>query len=54
MKIKKELEDKFEQEKWHKIAEGIEADGGGKYPPSVISKKFKQLLKNGGDAAEDN
>ncbi|KAH1580481.1 hypothetical protein KXW39_008769 [Aspergillus fumigatus] len=45
LKVKKEIEEKFEQEKWHKIADSVAADGGNKYPASAIQKKFKELNK---------
>lgn len=45
IQIKKDVEEKFEVEKWHKIAEGIEAKSGNKYPPAAVQKKFKELLK---------
>lgn len=45
MEIKKEIEDKFEIEKWQKIADGIEARCGQKYPTTAIQKKYKQLSK---------
>ncbi|EAW11986.1 uncharacterized protein ACLA_007450 [Aspergillus clavatus NRRL 1] len=51
LKVKKEVEDKFEQEKWQKISEGVEADGGGKYPAMAIQKKIKELSKKGQAAA---
>lgn len=44
---KKEVEERFEQEKWRKIADSIEAKGGCKYPSSVVQKKFKELTKKG-------
>jgi hypothetical protein len=46
--LKKEVEDKFEQEKWHKVGEAIEADGGQKYPATALQKKFKELAKKNG------
>ncbi|KAH1380110.1 hypothetical protein KXW98_007855 [Aspergillus fumigatus] len=45
LKVKKEIEEKFEQEKWHKIADSVAADGGNKYLASAIQKKFKELNK---------
>lgn len=45
--IKKEIEDKFENEKWKQIANGIEARVGNKYPSSAIQKKFKEVSMNG-------
>jgi len=42
---KKEIEERFETEKWQKIADWIEANGGSKYPPATVQKKFKALTK---------
>lgn len=44
---KKEIEERFEIEKWQKIADGIEEMGGGKYPSAAVQKKYKELAKNG-------
>lgn len=50
--LKREIEDKQELEKWQRIAEGIEARSGNKYPIITLQKKFKELSKvNGGVAA---
>ncbi|KAL4992733.1 hypothetical protein BDW68DRAFT_172761 [Aspergillus falconensis] len=46
LRLKKEIEDKFEQEKWHRIVEAIQSDGGEKYPIAALQKKFKELSKN--------
>jgi hypothetical protein len=51
LRLKKEIEDKFESEKWARISEAIVADGGGKYPTAALQKKFKQLDKEGVSAA---
>ncbi|KAF4217001.1 hypothetical protein CNMCM6805_006528 [Aspergillus fumigatiaffinis] len=51
LKVKKEVEEKFELEKWHKIAEGVAADGGNNYPANAIQKKFKELNKRAQPAA---
>ncbi|RHZ58138.1 uncharacterized protein CDV56_106007 [Aspergillus thermomutatus] len=51
LKVKKEVEEKFEQEKWQKIAEGVAADGGNNYPANAIQKKFKELSKRAQAAA---
>ncbi|OJJ80772.1 uncharacterized protein ASPGLDRAFT_832615 [Aspergillus glaucus CBS 516.65] len=49
--LKKDIEDKQELEKWQRIAEGIEARSGNKYPITTLQKKFKELSKvNGGGA----
>ncbi|PGH14775.1 hypothetical protein AJ80_05819 [Polytolypa hystricis UAMH7299] len=45
LKVKKEIEDKFENEKWHRVAEAIETAGGNKYPPAAVQKKFKEMSK---------
>lgn len=44
---KKDIEARFEVEKWQKIADGIESTTGNKYPSSVIQKKAKELAKKG-------
>lgn len=44
---KKEIEARFEVEKWQKIADGIESTTGNKYPSSVIQKKAKKLARKG-------
>ena len=43
--MKKEVEDKFENEKWYRIAEAIKSSGGGKYPPAAVQRKFKEIQK---------
>lgn len=48
--MKKEVEDKFVQEKWHRIADGIQADGGKKYAVATLQKKFKELSKQNNGA----
>ncbi|KAL4927284.1 uncharacterized protein BDV17DRAFT_292721 [Aspergillus undulatus] len=45
LRLKKEIEDKFDTEKWHRIVEAIVADGGAKYPAAALQKKFKELSK---------
>ncbi|GMF69940.1 unnamed protein product [Aspergillus oryzae] len=45
LRLKKEIEEKFEQEKWSKLMDAIEADGGKKYPVAALQKKFKDLSK---------
>lgn len=42
---RKMFEEKFEIKKWQKIADGIEARCGQKYPDTAIQKKYKQLRK---------
>jgi hypothetical protein len=54
LKLKKEIEDKFENEKWYRIAEAIENDGGEKYPPAALQKKFKELQKKMSGTNADN
>lgn len=48
--MKKEVESQLESEKWQRIASGIDAKCGGKYPPAALQKKFKQLNKNNSSA----
>lgn len=43
LESKKEIEDKFEIEKWQKIADAVEVKRGSKYPSSTVQKKFKEL-----------
>ncbi|ODM14572.1 hypothetical protein SI65_10058 [Aspergillus cristatus] len=45
LQSKKEIEERFESEKWQKIANSIEVKGGNKYPSAAIQKKFKELSK---------
>ncbi|KAL4792851.1 hypothetical protein BDV19DRAFT_391814 [Aspergillus venezuelensis] len=42
-RFKKEIEDKFENEKWTRIADAIIADGGSKYTAHTLQKKFKEM-----------
>ncbi|KAG2414657.1 hypothetical protein HFD88_003848 [Aspergillus terreus] len=53
LKFKKDIEERFEQEKWHRLAEAIEADGGDKYPTATLQKKYKELSKNGAASTEE-
>ena len=45
LQSKKDIEAKFEVEKWQRIASDIEAKSGNKYSASVVQKKFKELSK---------
>lgn len=45
MSSKKEIEERFEAEKWQKIADAIEVKSGHKYPSSAVLKKFKEMSK---------
>ena len=47
MQSKKDIEEKFELEKWRRIADSIEAKSGHKYPSAALQKKFKELSKRG-------
>ncbi|EEP81402.1 predicted protein [Uncinocarpus reesii 1704] len=47
LKVKKEIEDKFESEKWQRLAEALEQASGKKFPPLTLQKKFKELDKKG-------
>ena len=53
LRVKKEIEDKFELEKWQKIANGIESETGNKYPATAIRKKFKDVSKGGNDISAE-
>ncbi|KAE8137880.1 hypothetical protein BDV38DRAFT_282490 [Aspergillus pseudotamarii] len=46
LRLKKGIEEKFEQEKWSRLMEAIETDGGKKYPVAALQKKFKDLAKS--------
>lgn len=54
LEAKKEIEEKFESEKWAKIAAAIEEKGGKKYPPAVCQKKFKEFSKRGASSTNAN
>ncbi|KAL1851577.1 hypothetical protein Plec18170_006396 [Paecilomyces lecythidis] len=45
LEAKKEVEEKIEQEKWHRIADAIEIKSGSKFPAAAVQKKFKELSK---------
>ena len=45
MHYKKDIEEKFENEKWHRVADAIESAGGGRFPPTALLKKFKEMSK---------
>ncbi|KAL4742637.1 hypothetical protein BDV11DRAFT_167036 [Aspergillus similis] len=53
LRLKKEIEVKFEQEKWHRIVEAIQSDGGRKYPIAALQRKFKELSKNAATYARE-
>ncbi|KAJ9409641.1 hypothetical protein DTO045G8_2567 [Paecilomyces variotii] len=50
LKIKKEVEEKFEQEKWHRITERLDTETGKKFPVGAVQKKAKELAKKGNSA----
>jgi len=54
MKLKKDIEDRFENEKWHRVADAIEQAGGDKYPPAAVQKKYKELVKKTGGTKLEN
>ncbi|EZF28518.1 hypothetical protein H109_04304 [Trichophyton interdigitale MR816] len=43
IQCKKGIEEKFENEKWCRIADAMEAAGGKRYPAAALQKKFKDL-----------
>ncbi|KKK14839.1 hypothetical protein AOCH_004935 [Aspergillus ochraceoroseus] len=47
LKIKKDIEDRFDLEKWARIAEVLEQESGTKYPAAALLKKFKELNRKG-------
>ncbi|KAL5340380.1 hypothetical protein BJX70DRAFT_396885 [Aspergillus crustosus] len=54
LRLKKEIEYKFETEKWHRIVEAIAQDGGNKYPPAALQKKFRELSRKSESASLSN
>lgn len=50
LQARKEVEEKFESEKWQRIADVIEAKGGNKYPNTAIQKKLKEFSKKANGA----
>lgn len=50
LQAKKEVEEKFQSEKWQRIAGVIEAKGGNKYPNTAIQEKLKELSKKANGA----
>lgn len=51
--IKKTLEDDFNSKKWALIAAGIVKDGGAKYDPDDLRRRFKQLMEKSGFPVEE-
>ncbi|KAI1936915.1 hypothetical protein LOZ66_004424 [Ophidiomyces ophidiicola] len=45
LKFKREAEEKFEAEKWHRIADSMEQASGEKFPPLTLQKKFREMEK---------
>ncbi|PYI09884.1 hypothetical protein BO78DRAFT_404759 [Aspergillus sclerotiicarbonarius CBS 121057] len=52
LRAKKEVEDKFEGDKWRLIADAVESAGGKKYPAGALQKRFKEVSKR--DGGEEN
>ena len=52
--MKKEVEDRFENEKWYRIAEAIKTAGGARYPPAAVQRKFKELHKKMSSVKAEN
>ncbi|OJJ47068.1 hypothetical protein ASPZODRAFT_15751 [Penicilliopsis zonata CBS 506.65] len=50
---KKEIEEKFEVEKWSRIADLIVANGGTKYSTAAIQKKIKDLSKKATSSSDE-
>ncbi|KAG9679176.1 hypothetical protein KCU95_g17718, partial [Aureobasidium melanogenum] len=51
--IKKKLEDDFNSKKWALIAAEIIKDGGAKYDPDDLRRRFKQLMEKSGFPVEE-
>ncbi|KAI4729823.1 hypothetical protein E4T49_02420 [Aureobasidium sp. EXF-10728] len=51
--IKAKLEDNFNKRKWALIADEITKDGGAKYDPDDLRRRFKQLMEKSGFAVEE-
>ncbi|KAI5310880.1 hypothetical protein KEM55_004729, partial [Ascosphaera atra] len=47
LRFKQEVEEKFEREKWGRIAGLISGDGGGSYAGSVLQRKHRELVTQG-------
>lgn len=47
LQSKKDIEDRFDVEKWQKISEAIESKSGNKYSAAAVQKKFKEMAKRG-------
>ncbi|OJD24832.1 hypothetical protein ACJ73_03804 [Blastomyces percursus] len=47
IRFKREIEEKFENDKWRSVSDAIgAASGKKKYPPAAVQKRFKELSKN--------
>ncbi|KAK2865229.1 hypothetical protein FQN49_003778 [Arthroderma sp. PD_2] len=53
MQAKKDIEDKFENEKWIRISDAIENSGGKRYPAAALLKKFKELGRKKATTTEE-
>ncbi|KAF3482692.1 uncharacterized protein GIQ15_02016 [Arthroderma uncinatum] len=54
VQFKKDIEEKFETEKWMRIADAIENSGGKRYPAAALMKKFKEMGKKTADTNGTN
>ncbi|KAM5478965.1 hypothetical protein McanCB56680_005855 [Microsporum canis] len=53
LQVKMEIEEKFESEKWCRIADAMESAGGKRYPAAALQKKFKELGRKKGTGADE-
>ncbi|KAM5470333.1 hypothetical protein MferCBS49748_002506 [Microsporum ferrugineum] len=53
LQLKMEIEEKFESEKWCRIADAMESAGGKRYPAAALQKKFKELGRKKGTGADE-
>ncbi|KAM5447245.1 hypothetical protein MaudCBS49596_006007 [Microsporum audouinii] len=53
LQLKMEVEEKFESEKWCRIADAMESAGGKRYPAAALQKKFKELGRKKGTGADE-
>ena len=44
IEAKREVEDAFEKEKWHRIAEKVVSKGGDQYEGGVLARQYKKLM----------
>lgn len=45
IQCKKDIEKRFELEKWQKISDAIESRSGNKYPARAVENKFDEIVE---------